>query len=260
MAWPTSTINTSNLDAATDSPASARPDLLAAVQAVNLMIGHGGLPVGTLLPFAGTAAPSGFLLCDGSAVSRSTYADLFAAIGTSWGAGNGSTTFNLPDMRERVPMGRSAAPSLMASNFAGNTTAGSNFITLATYTNAGRGMTVTGPGIPAGTTITDIGPSSVTLSANATATQTLELFTARIIDAATVGATGGRATVRQTVAELPPHSHTVAALATLNPTGGGSTTMAYQGGAATMTSSTVGTGAALHLVQPSAVVTYIIKA
>lgn len=51
--------------------------------------------------FAGT--PSGYLTCDGTAVSRSTYADLFSAIGTVWGAGDGSTTFNVPDLRDRFP-------------------------------------------------------------------------------------------------------------------------------------------------------------
>lgn len=54
------------------------------------------VPTGTVLHFAGSAAPTGFLLCDGSAISRTTYAALFTAIGTTWGAGDGSTTFNLP--------------------------------------------------------------------------------------------------------------------------------------------------------------------
>ena len=58
-----------------------------------------GSPAGIIAPFAGTSAPSGWLSCDGSAVSRTTYATLFAAIGTTWGAGNGTTTFNVPDLR-----------------------------------------------------------------------------------------------------------------------------------------------------------------
>jgi microcystin-dependent protein len=57
------------------------------------------LPRGTVLPFAGSTPPTGYLKCDGSAISRSTYSDLFDAIGTSFGAGNGSTTFNIPDLR-----------------------------------------------------------------------------------------------------------------------------------------------------------------
>jgi hypothetical protein len=64
---------------------------------------------GLMLPYGGTTAPSGFLLCDGTAVSRTTYAALFAIIGTASGAGDGSTTFNLPDMRGRFPMGKKAA-------------------------------------------------------------------------------------------------------------------------------------------------------
>ena len=63
------------------------------------------IPVGAQLPFAGTAIPSGYLLCDGRAVSRTTYKDLFEVIGTTYGAGDGSTTFNLPDKRGRVSVG-----------------------------------------------------------------------------------------------------------------------------------------------------------
>lgn len=67
----------------------------------------GRVPVGALLPYAGTASPDTnvWLLCDGDAVSRTTYAALFTAIGTTFGNGDGSTTFNLPDLRGRVPMG-----------------------------------------------------------------------------------------------------------------------------------------------------------
>lgn len=60
---------------------------------------------GTILPTVATSAPSGWLLCDGSAVSRTDYSNLFALVGTSFGAGNGSTTFNLPDLRGRSIIG-----------------------------------------------------------------------------------------------------------------------------------------------------------
>ncbi|WP_258547253.1 phage tail protein [Thalassospira xiamenensis] len=56
--------------------------------------------IGAVMPFAMDTAPNGWLPCDGSAVSRAVYADLFAAVGETWGAGDGSTTFNLPDLRE----------------------------------------------------------------------------------------------------------------------------------------------------------------
>lgn len=63
------------------------------------------VPAGTISAFAGTAAPSGYVLCDGSAISRTTYAALFAVIGTSFGQGDGSTTFNVPDLRGRFIRG-----------------------------------------------------------------------------------------------------------------------------------------------------------
>lgn len=63
------------------------------------------IPTGLITPFGGPSAPDGFLLCDGAAVSRTTYADLFAVIGESYGAGDGSNTFNLPDLQGRVPVG-----------------------------------------------------------------------------------------------------------------------------------------------------------
>jgi len=63
------------------------------------------IPTGTMLDFAGTSAPSGYLLCYGQAVSRTTYANLFSTVGTAFGVGDGSTTFNLPDCRGRVKVG-----------------------------------------------------------------------------------------------------------------------------------------------------------
>lgn len=63
------------------------------------------LPAGVVLPWAGVSAPSGYLLCDGSAVSRTTFSTLFANIGTTYGVGDGSTTFNLPNMLGRTPVG-----------------------------------------------------------------------------------------------------------------------------------------------------------
>jgi microcystin-dependent protein len=69
-------------------------------------------PTGSVIPYAGASAPSatlsgvvGWLLADGTAVSRTTYATLYAVVGTTYGAGDGSTTFNLPDMRGRMPIG-----------------------------------------------------------------------------------------------------------------------------------------------------------
>ena len=59
------------------------------------------VPTGTILPFAGTVIPAGYLPCNGANVSRTDYANLFAAIGTKWGEGDGSTTFTLPNFNDR---------------------------------------------------------------------------------------------------------------------------------------------------------------
>lgn len=65
-----------------------------------------GFIVGEIRVWTNASLPSGFLWCDGSAVSRTTYADLFATVGTTFGIGDGSTTFNVPDLRGRVPVGK----------------------------------------------------------------------------------------------------------------------------------------------------------
>lgn len=67
------------------------------------------VPSGSLHPYAGASAPTGYFLCDGSAVSRTTYSDLFTVIGTTYGPGDGSTTFNIPDLRQRFPLGKSSS-------------------------------------------------------------------------------------------------------------------------------------------------------
>jgi microcystin-dependent protein len=64
------------------------------------------MPVGGVLPYAGLTAPSGWLLCFGQAIGRTTYASLFAVIGTTYGSGDGSTTFNVPDLRGRAVAGQ----------------------------------------------------------------------------------------------------------------------------------------------------------
>lgn len=79
----------------------AYDDAAATVAQVNLA----APPIGAVLDYAGGAAPSGYLLCSGQEVSRATYAALFNVISTAYGAGNGTTTFNVPDLRGRVVAG-----------------------------------------------------------------------------------------------------------------------------------------------------------
>lgn len=71
--------------------------------------GSNFVPVGTIVCYAGSTAPLGWLVCDGSQVSRTTYIQLFTILGTLYGAGNGTTTFNLPDLQQRFPLGKSSS-------------------------------------------------------------------------------------------------------------------------------------------------------
>lgn len=99
-------------------------------------------PVGSIIMFCATSVPSGWLVCDGSAVSRTTYSALFAVIGTAYGAGNGSTTFTLPDFGGRVPVGSKAGTyTLGGTGGTSNVTLSSN--NLPTHTHA---LTLTDPG------------------------------------------------------------------------------------------------------------------
>ena len=68
-----------------------------------------GVPAGSIVAYGATTAPSGWLLCIGTAISRTTYSALFAIISTTYGVGDGSTTFNLPDLQQRFPLGKAAA-------------------------------------------------------------------------------------------------------------------------------------------------------
>jgi microcystin-dependent protein len=77
------------------------------------------VPVGVINPYAGATAPSGWLLCFGQAVSRTTYADLFTAIGTTYGIGDGINTFNLPDLRGRAVAGKDDMGGSAASRLTG---------------------------------------------------------------------------------------------------------------------------------------------
>lgn len=77
---------------------------------------YADMAIGTIVPFGGSKEPSGFLFCQGQAVSRTTYEELFKVIGTAFGSGDGSTTFNLPDLRETVPVGSGTRASGVESH------------------------------------------------------------------------------------------------------------------------------------------------
>ena len=162
------------------------------------------LPAGSILPYGGSSAPTGFLLCDGSAVSRTTYAALFAALddGATYGTGDGSSTFNLPDLRGRVVAGKD-----------------------------------------------DMGGSS----ANRLTDQTGGL------NGDTLGDTGGSETHTLTTAQMPAHTHTVAAQQQVSGDSTNRGGSGQLGAAATITTSSTGGGGAHNNVQPTIILNYIIR-
>ena len=79
------------------------------------------MPTGSIMSFAGASAPTGYLLCDGAAISRSTYSTLFGLLATTYGSGDGSSTFNIPDLRGRVIAGQDDMGGSSANRLTGLT-------------------------------------------------------------------------------------------------------------------------------------------
>lgn len=104
-------------------PGNPTDNLHAATKQYVDTLAGSGVPTGVMMPYGGTTAPTGWLLCDGSAVSRTTYSALFTTLGVAYGAGDGSTTFNLPDLKGRVPVGKDNMGGSAANRV---TTAGSS--------------------------------------------------------------------------------------------------------------------------------------
>ena len=235
MPYPSGNVPTSNLDSGSDSPNLARGDLLNLVQQFNDLVAMRGvalgfpsldaaglvpagqlpstIPPGATLDYAGPTPPVGWLLCDGSAVSRTTYAALFTAIGTTWGAGDGSTTFNLPDLRDRTTVGRGDMGGTNAQRLTvvlnGTTTAGSAVITgLSSTAGLAIGMQVIGSTIPTGRTIASIDSATqVTLNSGTSVTAGTVSLRFAIIDGITLGAVGGAGVHTLVTAEMPAHTH-----------------------------------------------------
>ena len=85
-----------------------------------------GVNTGIIIPWSNASIPSGFLDCDGTAVSRTTYAALFAVVGTNYGAGDGSTTFNVPDLTDRTCVGTSPTKAQFSTGGANTVTTTGN--------------------------------------------------------------------------------------------------------------------------------------
>ena len=256
------------------------------------------IPSGMLAPFGGATAPTGWFLCDGQAISRSTYSNLFAVIGTTYGAGDGTassgTTFNVPDLRGRTiagqdDMGGSAASRLTGDNGATTATASANGSFTSTSNilvdgNSGTivlGMKVTGTGISSEVTVIKINSQTdIILSSNVTIADDASLTFA--FDGAILGSAGGKNTHLLTGAEsgIAQHKHTITDpshdhTTNINASGSGSNKAnmtTNTSGSTEVTTDTASTGitetnniaaadasSAHNIIQPTLVLNYIIK-
>ena len=90
------------------------------------LTGIEGIPTATIVPWSSGSVPTGFLECNGANVSRSTYSALFAVIGTTYGTGDGSSTFGLPDLQDNVAVGKSGSKALASTGGANTVTSTGN--------------------------------------------------------------------------------------------------------------------------------------
>jgi len=221
------------------------------------------VPTGTVLEYYGTAAPAGYLFADFQAVSRTTYAALYAAIGTSCGPGDGSTTFNVPDKRGTIAvgadnMGGAAANKLQVSvNI--TTVSSSTAATVASATGLCKGMYIIAAGITAGTTISSIVGTAVTLSLAATASATVAGRFSMLTDAEAIGATGGEAAHQLNTAELASHLHVASNNQGFTTNSGGTALLGINGSAGGGNTGTTGSDVVHNNIQPSIVCNFIIK-
>jgi microcystin-dependent protein len=151
------------------------------------------IPSGSMQMWPTATAPTGYLLCAGAAVSRTTYAALYAVIGTTYGVGDGTTTFNVPDLRGRMPFGVSGSYALASTGGSADAIVVSH-THAATVTDAGHSHTLTaGQGSQPGVN-SYLGASNTAAPDKTTSTATTGITVAN----ATVGSSG-------TGANLPPY-------------------------------------------------------
>ena len=228
------------------------------------------------IPYAGSSIPTGWLECDGSAVSRTTYAALFSALSTTWGVGNGSSTFNLPNMKGRSFVGAGTGAAVEDGNESDITLAAD---TLDVATNVDKwvtGMKVT-LNISAGT-ITGVSTATnyyvirnntttiklATTLALAQAGTAIDL-TAKAasvtwdisyaLSARTLGATGGEEGHAMSSTELLAHTHPNGASNQVSQLNGGS----YPSGSHNPVTGTTGGNAAMNVMNPFVVTKMIIS-
>lgn len=205
-----------------------------------------GVIPGVIEAYASTTVPDGYLLCNGQTVSRATYANLFAKIGTTYGAGDGSTTFNVPNLNGKVLVGKDSSTfSTLGA------TGGSVNSTLTTGNMPAHTHTVTAKGTVSST----FTGSSVTTSSSGAHTHTLTAYyqNANVYWVAPqnnyYGLRGTEGSVAKTTSSAGAHTHTVTAKGTVSSTFTGSN----------VTTSSTGSGSSFTNLQPYIVLNYIIK-
>jgi hypothetical protein len=184
--------------------------------------GYEIIPTGTIVAYGGATAPAGWLLCDAAAVSRTTYARLFAIIGTGFGIGDGTTTFNVPEMRDRLTLGKGTNNATLGAT--GTAAAASGTITSSNITGvltvaSTTGTGTTGPG-STGTGNTGTGTSGGTVATIPAATyntgtgttgSTTQTITVGTVSVAASAKDSSLATVVNSV-NTAGHTHTIPAL------------------------------------------------
>lgn len=216
-------------------------------------------PAGIIQEFGGITAPSGYLICDGSAVSRTTYSSLFAAIGTNYGTGDGSTTFNLPDLRQRVPVGKNSSGTFNTLGGTGgaeittlsiaNLPSHTHDVNPASFTSASESAHTHSINPPSTTTSSDGSHTHSYVDEHESSREMVdypdETWVSDIQTAET-----------KTTGSAGNHTHTVN-IASFTSGAGSSHTHAVD--VPNTTSSSVGSGTSFSNIQPYIVVNYIIK-
>lgn len=261
-------INSGTATGSTMAPIVVTPDQLAASS-----YGSSIPPSGIISMYGGSAAPTAWLLCDGSAVSRSTYASLFSAIGSAYGAGDGSTTFNVPDLRSRAALGAgSGSKKMLFSSLA------SSIVTATGLTNSSTNEAITGTPVTFsanGGSITGLTDTTTyyiirvaynqfqlaSTLANAQNGTPISLsgssgspFFTLTYTVRSVGDTGGDESHAMSLTELLAHTHTAATVSSSAGNPGSN-----NGSASSSSTGSTGGNVAMPIMNPFTVVSYIIK-
>jgi microcystin-dependent protein len=228
-------------------------------------------PVGAVTSYAGSTAPSNWLLCDGSAISRTTYATLFSIVSTTYGVGDGSTTFNLPNLKGKIPVG---LDSTQTEFDALAETGGAKTHTLTTSeipghthtTNIGHGH---GSTLAAPAHTHSVDPAVVTTTGNGRHTHSPADINAKALLTSNAGTSdynfvsSGTRSFEDATINGGDHTHTVDIPATTSgPASATALTGAITDLATTNVTSSTGSGGggAHNNLQPYIVLNYIIKA